>query len=124
MYPFSFKNSKVSFRFLPPVHTYPMKTVTKNEKCRWPKCPRWLTTLNAFPRSPLFLLAVKTSPTFTSKRKSDSIGRYTLYSLTSRTSSRTSCVDIMIRKDNDGQVVIRVHVQHLFEVAVPIDSNR
>ena len=29
----------------------------------------------------------------------------------SRISSRTSCVDIMTRKDNDGQVVIRVHVQ-------------
>ena len=29
----------------------------------------------------------------------------------SRTYSRTSCVDLMTRKDNDGQVVIRVHVQ-------------
>ena len=29
----------------------------------------------------------------------------------SRTSSWTSCVDIMTRKDNEGQVVIRVHMQ-------------
>ena len=37
--------------------------------CRWPSCPRWFTTFNAFPRSPLFLFAVNTSPTFTSKRQ-------------------------------------------------------
>ena len=27
--------------------------------CRWLSCPGWLTTLYAFPHSPLFLLAVK-----------------------------------------------------------------
>ena len=36
----------------------------------------------------------------------------------SRTSSRTSCVDIMTRKDNDGQVVIRTHVKRDILIAL------
>ena len=31
--------------------------------CRWPNCPRWFVTLNAFPRSPRFFLATNSSPT-------------------------------------------------------------
>ena len=37
----------------------------------------------------------------------------------SRTSSRTSCVDIMTRKDNDGQVVIGTHVKR--DILIPIN---
>ena len=36
----------------------------------------------------------------------------------SRTSSRTSCVDIMTRKDNDGQVVIGTHVKRDILIAL------
>ena len=34
---------------------------------RWPSWPRSFTTLNAFPLSPFFLQAVKSSPTYTGK---------------------------------------------------------
>ena len=36
----------------------------------------------------------------------------------SRTFSRTSCVDIMTRKDNNGQVVNQVHVQRGILIAL------
>ena len=39
----------------------------------------------------------------------------------SRTSSRTSCVDIMTRKDNDGQVVIGTHVKWDILIALRTD---
>ena len=41
----------------------------------------------------------------------------------SRTSSRTSCVDIMTRKDNKGQVVIRVHMQRGILIALSITRD-
>ena len=51
---------------------FPFRGSTSSD-CRWASCPRWVKTLNMFPPSPLFLLAVNTSLTFTSKRQSDSL---------------------------------------------------
>ena len=51
------------------------------------------------------------SPLFCLPQNGKDESYLTIHLIFSRTSSRTSCVDITIRKDNDGEVVIRVHVQ-------------
>ena len=67
--------------------------------CRWPSCPRWFTTLNAFSRSPLFSFAVNTSPTFTLKR----------HLVFSKASTQTFALT--------GKLVILVHVQRAIFLA-------